>query len=176
MEIVVPDDFRYLFVQSAERPIVKVPDPVLRKKAIAVAKFSKKHQLLIDQMLRAMRQANGIGLAAPQLGVLQRVIVIANSEGRSLGLVNPVITAREGEQIGEEGCLSIPGLYGNVVRSEYVLVEALDRRGREITVELEGMDARVLQHEVDHLEGVLFTDKVDPSTLHWRNPEIIEEL
>lgn len=176
MEIVVPDDFRHLFVQSSERPIVKVPDPVLRKTAATVAKFSKKHQLLIDNMLRIMRQANGIGLAAPQLGLLQRVIVISTPDGKPLGLVNPIITVAEGEQIGEEGCLSIPGLYGDVKRAEYVSVDALDRRGREITVELEGMEARVLQHEVDHLEGILFTDKVDPATLHWRNPEVVDEL
>jgi peptide deformylase len=172
MDIVVPEEFRYLYVQNAERPIVKVPDPVLRKKAEFVPKVTKKTQLLIDHMMRVMRRANGVGLAAPQLGVLQRVIVVAPVDHRPIALINPVITESFGEQIGQEGCLSIPGLYGNVPRAEKVEVEALDRRGREIVVELQGMPARIVQHEIDHLDGILFIDKVDMATLHWEHPEL----
>jgi peptide deformylase len=171
MEIVVPDEFRYLYVQNDERPVVKVPAAVLRQKAHEVAKISKRTQALIDTMMTIMRKANGVGLAAPQIAVLQRVIVVSPADMKPMALINPVIVKAEGEQIGMEGCLSIPGLYGDVKRFAYVEVECLDRRGRELTIELEGMPARVVQHEIDHLEGVLFTDKVLLETLHWAHPE-----
>ena len=171
MEVVVPDEFKYLYVRNAERPVVKVPDPVLRKEATLVAKLSKKTQLLIDGMLRIMQQANGVGLAAPQIAVLQQVIVVAPTGMKPTAFINPTIVKAEGEIVGMEGCLSLPGLYGDVKRAEYVEVEAMDRRGREYTFELEGMPARVVQHEIDHLSGILFIDKVDPATLHWTHPD-----
>ncbi|MCO5296685.1 MAG: peptide deformylase [Fimbriimonadaceae bacterium] len=172
MDVVVPQEFKHLYVTDEERPIIKVPDPRLRQTATEIVKFTKKTQLLVDQMASVMRRANGIGLAAPQLGILQRVIVIAAEGMRPTGLINPVVVKSEGEQIGEEGCLSIPGLYGDVKRAEYVEVEALDRRGREVTFELEGIHARVVLHEIDHLNGVLFLDKVDLATLHWMHPSV----
>jgi peptide deformylase len=171
MEVVVPDEFKYLYVRNAERPVFKVPDPVLRQNALAVAKLSKKTQQLIDSMLRIMHQANGVGLAAPQVGILQRIIVAAPVGMKPTAFINPTIVKAEGEVVGLEGCLSLPGLYGDVKRAEYVEVEAMDRRGREYTFELEGMPARVVQHEIDHLTGVLFIDKVDPVTLHWTHPD-----
>jgi peptide deformylase len=174
MEIVVPDEFKYLYVQNAERPVVKVPDPVLRKTADPVMKIAKKQVLLIDDMIRVMKQANGVGLAAPQIGILQRIIVIAPEGMRPTALINPVVVKSEGEFIGQEGCLSIPGLYGDVKRPEYVEVEAMDRRGREVVFELEGMPAKVVQHEIDHLDGILFTDKVDMATLHWAHPNSVD--
>ncbi len=173
MEIVVPDEYKHLFVRSDDRPIVKIPDPVLRKVAVE-AKLNKKTNFLIDEMLRAMRKAHGIGLAAPQLGISQRIIVIAPNDFKPTALINPKIIKAEGEQIGQEGCLSIPGLYGDVKRYEFVEVEAMDRKGRELIFELEGMPARVVQHEIDHLDGILFTDKVDPATLHWTDPDKID--
>jgi len=176
MEIVVPDEFKYLYVENRERPIIKIPNAVLRRKADAVGKLGKKQLQLIDDMIRKMEQANGIGLAAPQVGILQRIIIIAPEGMKPMPLINPVITKLEGEQIGQEGCLSIPGLYGDVKRAEYIEVEALDRRGRELVYELEGMPARVVQHEVDHLEGVLFIDKVDAATLHWKDPDARDEV
>ena len=175
MEIVVPDEFKYLYVQNDERPVVKIPAPVLRQKAAEVGKITKKTQLLVDEMLRCMRLANGVGLAAPQLGISQRVIVIAPVDMKPMALINPVITKSEGTQIKEEGCLSIPGLYGDVTRPAFVEIDCIDRRGREITVELEGMPATIAQHEIDHLDGVLFIDKVDLSTLHWMHPTTIED-
>jgi peptide deformylase len=171
MQIVVPEEFKYLYETNAERPVVKIPADVLRQKANEVGKISKKTLLLVDDMIRIMKKANGIGLAAPQLGVLQRVIVISPDSMRPTALINPRIVKAEGEMIGQEGCLSIPGLYGDVKRAAYVEVEALDRKGRELTFELEGMPARVAQHEIDHLDGILFIDKVNPATLHWSNPE-----
>lgn len=171
MEIVVPEEFRFLYVQNTERPVVKYPDPVLRKVALPVAKVTKKTQLFVDSMMRIMRSARGVGLAAPQLGVLERIIVISDDDYRPSALINPRIVKAEGEQIGEEGCLSIPGLYGDVKRAMYVEVEAEDRKGRELTFELEGFPARIAQHEIDHLEGILFIEKADPATLHWMDPE-----
>jgi len=171
MEIVVPDEFKYLYVQNKERPVVKVPAPVLRAKAELVGKITRKHLLLADDMIRIMKQAYGVGLAAPQVGVLTRMFVMAPEGMRPVALINPVIVKAEGEQIGQEGCLSIPGLYGDVKRAVYVEIEAYDRKGRALTFELEGLSARVAQHEIDHLDGILFTDKVDPATLHWSHPE-----
>lgn len=170
MQIVVPEEFQPLWVTDAEHPIVKVPHPALRQVAQPITKFTKRTQLLADDMLRIMRRANGVGLAAPQLALDQRIIVIAPMDYRPMALINPVITKLEGEVVGTEGCLSLPGLYGSVKRAQFVEVDALDRRGREVTIELEGMPARVLQHEVDHLDGVLFIDKVDVTTLHWAQP------
>ncbi len=169
MQIVVPDEFKYLYVEDDEHPIVKIPAEVLRKPARAVAKIGKKHQALADNMLRIMRKAHGVGLAAPQVGVLERVVVVA-PQGRAMVLVNPEIVKSEGDSIGEEGCLSIPGLYGDVQRAEFIEVRALDRKGREVEYEMEGMAARIVQHEIDHLDGVLFIDKVDLATLHWMHP------
>jgi len=171
MEVVVPEEFRYLYVRDGTRPVVKIPDPVLRQKAAVIVKVTKKTQLLIDEMLRIMKRANGIGLAAPQVGILQRIIVIAPEGMRPTALINPRVIKAEGQAVGEEGCLSIPGLYGDVIRPSSVEVEALDRKGRRITFELKGLKARVVQHEIDHLDGILFIDKVDPATLHWTNPE-----
>jgi peptide deformylase len=170
MQIVVPDEFKYLYVRDAERPVFKVPDPVLRQTAAEVLRITKKTLLLMDDMMRIMKRANGVGLAAPQIGVLQRVIVIAPLDYKPMALLNPVIVKSEGEQIGQEGCLSIPGLYGDVKRAAYVEVDCVDRKGREITLELEGMPARIVQHEIDHLDGKLFIDTVDMATLHWAHP------
>lgn len=171
MDIVVPDEFKYLYVQNAARPILKVPNDMLRQPAREITRIAPKHGKLIDDMIRMMRMANGIGLAAPQIGVLERIVVIAPTGMRPTPLVNPVITEREGSMIGQEGCLSIPGLYGDVERAAKVTVEAYDRKGRPIAFEMEGMPARVVQHEIDHLDGILFIDKVDEATLHWQHPD-----
>lgn len=174
MEIVVPDEFKYLYARNDERPVVKIPDPVLRSKAAPVLKLGKKQLLLIDDLMRVMRQANGVGLAAPQIGILQRVIVVAPDGMKPTAMINPRVVEAEGEFTGQEGCLSIPGLYGDVTRPAYVEIEALDRRGREVTYELEGMPAKVAQHEIDHLDGVLFIDKVEMATLHWAHPTSVD--
>ncbi len=174
MEVVVPDEFKYLYVQNDERPVVKVPNAVLRAKAADVLKVGRKEQLLIDEMMRVMKRSNGVGLAAPQLGIGRRIIVFAPDGSRPAALINPRVIRAEGELKREEGCLSIPGLYGDVSRPAYVEVEGLDRRGRQVSLELEDMPARVVQHEIDHLDGVLFIDKVDVSTLHWSHPDRVE--
>lgn len=176
MEIVVPDEYKHLYVQSKERPVVKFPAPILRQTARHVQKVSPKTKRVADEMARVMRMANGIGLAAPQIGIGERIIVIAPKGTRAVALINPRIVEQDGEMVGEEGCLSIPGLYGDVSRKARVVVEALDIRGRATRLDLEGLSSRVAQHEIDHLDGVLFTDKVDQSTLHWKNPEVDDEV
>ncbi len=169
MQIVVPDEFKYLYVKDQDHPVVKIPDNVLRETAMAIPKLTKRHFAIAENMLRIMKKAYGIGLAAPQLGILERVIVMA-PEGRTMVLFNPEIVMRDGMIWGEEGCLSIPGLYGEVERPESVRVKALDRKGREVEYDMEGTAARVVQHEIDHLDGILFIDKVNPATLHWIHP------
>ncbi len=169
MDIVVPAEFQYLFVQNDERPVVKIPDPVLRRKADEVLRITKRHRLLAENMVRIMKSARGVGIAAPQVGVSERIIVIA-PESKPIVLVNPSITTQTGSMIGEEGCLSIPGLYGDVERYEQVEVEAYDIKGRPVRYEMDDYAARIVQHEIDHLDGVLFIDKVDPKTLHWLDP------
>lgn len=176
MEVVVPEAFQYLYEVSPMRPVLKVPNPVLRQTAAGVGKITPKTQELIDRMVTIMKNANGIGLAAPQVGVLQRVLVIAPPGVKPTAMINPKVVSQEGEQIGQEGCLSIPGLYGDVQRPLKIEVEALDRRGRELVYELEGISARVAMHEIDHLDGVLFIDKADPATLHWEQPESAPEI
>ncbi len=141
--------------------IRKIGDPVLRSKAKSVRKVTDKTRDLIDNMAETMYDAPGIGLAAPQVGVLQRVIIVDVDDGNGLvGLVNPEIVSSEGKTIMEEGCLSIPGKTGNVVRARGVTVKGLDRNGEEVLIEDDGMVARALQHEIDHLNGILFVDKL----------------
>lgn len=138
---------------------------VLRRKAKPVGKVTKEIAELIDEMTAAMRGSNGIGLAAPQVGVSRRVIV-AEVEERLHALVDPVIVKHEGEALDTEGCLSIPGVVGEVPRAARVVVKAKSRRGRGMTVRAQGLLARVLQHEIDHLDGILFLDRVvDKSTI-----------
>ena len=169
MEIVVPADFEYLYETSDKRPVVKIPAEVLRTMAKPVEKISKRHVKLAENMVRIMKEASGVGIAAPQVGVSERIIVIA-PEKKPIVLVNPKITERSGTQVGEEGCLSIPGLYGDVERSLTVSVEAYDIKGRPVDYDMEGYAAVIVQHEIDHLDGVLFIDKVDKKTLHWQDP------
>ncbi|RYG36099.1 peptide deformylase [bacterium] len=160
-----------LYQVTRDRPVLKIPDPKLRLKAEEIDRINKKTELLINDMMRILRRANGVGLAAPQLGISQQVIVVAPDEMKPTAMINPIIIKSEGEQTGIEGCLSIPALYGDVTRASYVEVEAFDRKGRRMVWELEGLPARVVQHEIDHLHGVLFIDKVIKETLHWQDPD-----
>ena len=169
MQIVVPDEFKYLYEQDDERPIIKVPADVLLQKAKKIERVTKRHHVLAENMLRIMRQANGVGLAAPQVGVSERIVVMM-ADDRPVILFNPKIVAASGTDVDEEGCLSIPGLYGDVERSAVLELEALDRKGRLSTWEMDGISARVIQHEIDHLDGILFTEKVDQATVYWQHP------
>jgi peptide deformylase len=141
--------------------ILRYPDPRLHKVAQPVAAVDDRLRELIDRMLETMYEAQGIGLAATQVDVHQRLIVIDVSEERKepLVLINPeIVWASPEKRLGEEGCLSVPGIYDGVERSLAVKVKALDREGREQTIEAEGILAVCIQHEMDHLEGTLFVD------------------
>lgn len=139
------------------RVIVKHPDPILREKSVPVKTITANTLKLLDDMAETMYAANGVGLAAPQVGINKRIVVIDAGDGL-IELINPEIVSMEGEQIGPEGCLSIPGLTGEVTRAQKCVVRALDRNGESFEMEGEGLLARAFQHEIDHLNGVLFID------------------
>ncbi|MBQ8076820.1 MAG: peptide deformylase [Eubacterium sp.] len=142
----------------ALRNIVKVGDPILAKKSRVVEKFDDRLSTLIDDMFDTMYDAQGVGLAAVQVGMLRRVVVIDCGDG-PIELVNPEITKAEGEQRESEGCLSLPGQYGVTIRPAKVQVKGQDRHGKWHIYTGEGLKARCFCHELDHLEGILFTEK-----------------
>ena len=144
----------------AIRIIREADDEILRKKCKPVKAFDEKLHTLLDDMAETMPNANGVGLAAPQVGMLKRVVVIDIGEGL-IELINPEIIETSGEQTGSEGCLSVPGKAGDVTRPNYVKVRAFDRNGEEYEVEGEELMARALCHEIDHLDGILYIDLVD---------------
>ncbi len=134
-------------------------DEILHKKSKTVEKFDKRLHDLLDDMKETMYEANGIGLAAPQVGILKRAIVVDLGDG-AIELVNPQIEYSEGSQIDIEGCLSVPNVWGEVERPKRVIVRGQNRHGEEIKIEAEDLLARALCHEIDHLDGILFIDKV----------------
>jgi peptide deformylase len=143
----------------------KYGDPALRRRAEPVGEVTPQIRAIIADMTETMYDEVGIGLAAPQVGISLRLIVVADDEGRSVqALLNPAITDRGGEATAEEGCLSIPGVFAPVTRAAWVKVEARSVDGKPVTIDARGLRARVLQHEIDHLDGVLFIDRVDPVT------------
>ncbi|MGI6279154.1 MAG: peptide deformylase [Acutalibacteraceae bacterium] len=143
----------------AIRNIVKIGDDVLRKVCRTQLKFDDKLATLLDDMAETMYSAEGVGLAAPQVGVLRRVCVVDVGDGL-IELVNPVIIEKSGSQIGTEGCLSIPDRYEEVERPMNVTVRAQDRKGNTFTISAEGFKARALCHEIDHLDGILYLDRL----------------
>jgi peptide deformylase len=143
----------------AIRNIRKDGDEILRKRSREVDVSNRKIESLLKDMAETMCKFDGIGLAAPQVGILKRAVVIDVGEGL-IALVNPVITKQLGEQLYIEGCLSVPGVYGEVLRPANVTVEAFDAKGKKITIEGQGLLAVALCHEIDHLDGILFKDKV----------------
>jgi peptide deformylase len=144
--------------------IRKFPDKVLREKATKVDNVDEEIKTLVENMFETMYEAPGIGLAAPQVGVLKRLFVVDETEGedktQQLVFINPEITEKNGEEVGEEGCLSVPGEYENVKRFALIKAKALDIKGEEFEIEAEGLLARAIQHELDHLDGKLFIDKL----------------
>ena len=145
----------------AIRKIVYYPAEILERKCQEVVKFDKKLARILDDMYDTMIEFDGVGLAAPQIGLNARIAVVdIDDDSGTIEMINPRILKQEGEQTGPEGCLSFPGLYGEVTRPEYVKIEAFDRKGRKYQLEAEGFLARAIQHEIDHLDGILFTSKV----------------
>lgn len=163
----------------AIRTIVTTPDPVLRRKAHKVTVFDKDLQALIDDMIETMRQAPGVGLAAPQVGVSQRVIVVEYGDDENeeapkklYALVNPEIVAGSEDMVeGTEACLSIPRIQGDVERHDKLQVKGFNRQGKQVKLKLSGWMARIFQHEIDHLDGILFTDR---ASRVWRIKETEE--
>jgi peptide deformylase len=138
-------------------------DPVLRRRAAPVETVTPDVRRLVDDMVETMYDEVGIGLAAPQVGVSLRLMVVGDEEGKGAqALVNPAITAQGGTVTAEEGCLSLPGIFAQVTRSEWVTLQAQDLEGRPIAITARGLRARVFQHEIDHLDGVLFIDRLEP--------------
>ncbi len=166
------------------RKIVTLPEPVLRRKAHAVTTFDKDLQTLIDDMVETMRDAPGVGLAAPQIGLSPRLNVVEYHEKpededkeevpkKSWARLNPeIVKASEEMVMGVEGCLSIPNLVGEVERHAAVQVKGLNRFGKPTKIKAEGWLARIFQHEIDHLNGVMFTDR---ATRVWQPPQEVEE-
>ena len=144
-------------------PIRKLPDPVLHTKAKRVRFIDNSVQKLIDDMIETMHEASGVGLAANQVGVPLRVAVIQAPEQDVVVLINPEMVRRSEEEEMEEACLSVPGYKGQVKRSLAVVVKGLNRKGKEIRIKADGLVAHALQHELDHLNGMLYVDRLDSS-------------
>ena len=145
--------------------ILVYPAPELKKKSLPVEEISEDLERLLDDMTETLRDADGVGLAAPQVGRNIRALVVdvplPESEEREFyELINPEIVSSRGFQVGEEGCLSVPGFFANIRRKDHVRVSALNRKGKRFTIDADGMLSRVLQHEIDHLNGILFFDRL----------------
>ena len=145
----------------ALRKILTQGDPTLNKVCRPVERFDERLHILLDDMKETLAQANGAGLAAPQVGILRRVVVVVDDEGEMVELVNPVIVHAQGEQTGLEGCLSVPGQYGVVTRPYQATVRAQDRNGAVFEMDGEGIVARCFFHELEHLDGHLFVEHTD---------------
>lgn len=145
-----------------------LPDPVLRRKAKRVANIDGSIQKLIDDMIDTMRAVHGVGLAAPQIGMSLRIAVIEIPEGQVITLINPEIGKRQGERVVREACLSVPGYYGEIKRSEVVKVKAQDREGKQFRLKGEELLAQALEHETDHLNGILYVDHIESHDKLWK--------
>ena len=145
-----------------------LPDPVLRQKAKKVTKIDGSIQKLIDDMIDTMRAVNGVGLAAPQIGVPLRIAVIEMPEQELITLINPEMVKRQGESVVQEACLSVPGYQGETKRAVTVKVKAQDRQGKEFRLKGEELLAQVLEHEIDHLNGTLYVDHIESPDKLWK--------
>jgi peptide deformylase len=179
VEVQIPEDVRAAWEQRAD-PVVKIPNDVLRQVARPIEKPGAATRALVEKMKAAMFEAHGVGLAAPQMGVSERVIIYKLPEEKEplRVIVNPKIVSMKGEQVGPEGCLSIPLLQGDVKRANEIIVKGVDMLGRPFRRRATEFEARVIQHEVDHLDGILFIDRADLDTLHWlveEDPDVPEE-
>ena len=143
----------------------KYGDPVLRRRAAPVAEITPEIRRMVDDMIETMYDEVGIGLAAPQVGISLRLMVVGHEKTTGArAIVNPVIAEQGGEVTAEEGCLSLPGIFASVTRAEWVRLEGQDLEGQPVSIKAKGLTARVFQHEMDHLDGVLFIDRLDAMT------------
>lgn len=147
-------------------------DEILRKRSREVEIVDDKIRQILEDMVDTMHQSNGVGLAGPQIGLLKRLVVIdLYDDNGPIKLVNPKIIKQEGEQEVEEGCLSFPNQFAKIIRPAKVTIEALNENGKKIKIEGEGLLAQAISHELDHLDGILFVDKIIPGTLEYVEPE-----
>lgn len=146
-------------------PIREFEDPILRKKALPVEKITRRTQRIIKDMIETLHDAEGAGLAAPQIGLSERMIVVDVGEG-PIALINPQILEADGSQRDVEGCLSLPGISGYVTRKDRVVVEGLNENGKAVRLEAKGLMSRAFQHEIDHLDGKLFVDYLPQDKAH----------
>ena len=154
----------------AIRKIVTQGDPILSKKCRPVTDFNRRLHILLDDMKETLEEAQGAGLAAPQVGILRRVVVIDSGEDETLELINPEILEQSGEQTGPEGCLSVPGKWGMVSRPNFVRIRAQDRHGNWFEAEGDELMARCFCHEIEHLDGHLYVEHID----HFLSDEELE--
>ncbi|MBQ9961639.1 MAG: peptide deformylase [Firmicutes bacterium] len=143
----------------ALRNVVTEGDEILRKKCREVSEVNDRIRMTLEDMLETMHSQQGVGIAAPQVGVMRRMFIAEPEEGRIYYMINPVILEQSGSQIDDEGCLSVPGMIGTVERPDYIKIEALDLNGEKQVYEFYDFDARVMCHEYDHLDGILYIDK-----------------
>ncbi len=160
----------------AVRSILSFDHPALRERARRVGRVDATVVRLLDDLAETMYAAPGAGLAANQIGVALRAMVVKGDESQHYALVNPELVKKEGSQVGYEGCLSFPGWVGEVERAESVVVKGLNRKGREVRIKSAGFTARAFQHELDHLDGVLFTDRLTHLETLRRVEEVESEL
>lgn len=151
----------------AIRNVVVEGDEILRKHCREVTEVTDRIKMTMEDMLETMREQLGVGIAAPQVGIMRRMFIAEPEPGRVYYMINPEILEQSGSQIDDEGCLSVPGLVGTVERPEKIKIKALDLDGNEQVYDFEGFDARVMCHEYDHLDGILYIDKAE----NIRNPE-----
>ena len=144
----------------AIRNVVQIGDETLRKKSFPVENFDESLWTLLDDMKETMLAADGVGLAAPQVGIIKRVVVLSQDHETFYELINPVITKRKGSQVNMEACLSVPHKHGDVERPQSIVVEAFDRHGEKKVYRIKGFLTVIFCHEIDHLDGILYTDKV----------------
>ncbi len=159
----------------AVRDIRVVPDPMLRRKAKKVTSVDGFVQSLIDDMIETMQAASGVGLAATQVGVPLRIAVIGMPDEEIIALINPEVVKKDGERLLEEGCLSVPGYQGEVKRSAWVKVKAQDRQGKHFRIKAEELLAQALEHEIDHLDGVLYIDRLEGPDKLWKLDSIADK-
>ncbi len=145
--------------------IVHYPEPILLQKCQPIEKITEEIKQLAQDMIKTMHEGNGVGLAGPQVGLTKQIIVINPTceQGKDEVLLNPVILKRKGRELGEEGCLSLPGIYASVMRAQWIRVSAMLLTGEKTVFTAEDFRARVLQHEIDHLNGILFISKIQPA-------------
>lgn len=147
-------------------------DEILRKKSREVEVVDDKIRQILDDMVETLHSYNGVGLAGPQIGILKRLVIIDLYDDKGpIKLVNPKIIKQKGEQEVEEGCLSFPNQYAKIIRPKEIVIEALNENGEKIKIKGEGLLAQAISHELDHLEGILFVDKIIPGTLEYVTPE-----